>query len=139
MTQASSIAQVIDSKTESHDYVVEKVSTTLTLLETAPDQFGMNYNAAYSGIFGNGNVQGGPIPVSGNGQWNVHDGPRITVSVSNYSDDTSNRIVSMHVTINVDVLGGINIFDQTLGGKYGIGASWGALAEAIRAAKAKAA
>jgi hypothetical protein len=136
MTQASSMAQVIDSKTESHDYFVEKVSTTLTLLETASDQFGIDYNATYSGIFGSGSVQGGPITVSQNGSWIINDNPRITVSVSNYSDDKGNRLVSMHITIHVDVLGGINIFDQTLGGKYGIGASWGGLAEAIRAAKA---
>jgi hypothetical protein len=128
------MAQVIDSKTETHDYWVEKVSTTLTLLETAPDQFGISYNSTYSGVSGNGSVQGGPITVSQNGSWTVNDNPRITVSVSNYSDDKGNRLVSTHVTINVDVLGGVKIYDQTLGGKYGIDA-WGGLAEAIRAAK----
>jgi len=132
------MAQVIDIETDSRSFFlgIEKVTTTLTLSETALDQFGISYNAAWSGIY-SGSTAGGPITVSQNGSWRVHDSPAITVSVSNYSDDKSNHVVSMHVIINVDMAGVGTIYDKTLGGRYGID-TWKELAEAIRAARAQA-
>ena|SRR5215813_8218676 len=115
------MAQVIDSENDTREFFLglQKVSTTLTLCETAPDQFGISYDSSYSGIY-SGHNAGGPITVSQNGSWKVNDNPTITVSVSNYSDDKSNRQVSMHANINVDIIGVGTIYDKTLGGRYGI-------------------
>ena len=99
--------------------VTESVTVTLTLLETNPGEFGVNYEAEYSGIQ-NGRVAGGPIPISGNGSWVVNQDPKVTVNVSNYSDDKNARVISGHVKITLAMLGNHTIFDKTMGGKYGI-------------------
>ncbi|MFD2574250.1 hypothetical protein ACFSUS_26685 [Spirosoma soli] len=107
---------VIDQKTESHSYVVEKVTTTLTLVETAPGQFGILYEAKYSGVK-DGHVSGGPLSVSGNGEYVVNKNPEITVTISNYSNTGSN--ISMQIKIYVNAYGGHTIFNQALGGSFG--------------------
>ncbi len=112
---------VIDSKTDKHSYVLgaEKVSTTLTLIETSPGNFGISYKSKYSGIK-SGSVHGGPIAVSGDINKKVHSNPDVTVVVSNYSKSSAH--ISMHIKIEVDtgtIIGKVTIFDDTLGGKYG--------------------
>ncbi|MFD0860890.1 hypothetical protein ACFQ1M_01610 [Sungkyunkwania multivorans] len=112
---------VIDSKTDKHSFAfgAEKVSTTLTLVETAPGDFAINYDAKYSGVK-SGHVQGGPIAVSGNISKKVHSNPDVDVTVSKYSKTSSK--ISMHVKIVVHApfpIGKVTIFDKTLDGKYG--------------------
>ncbi|MBS7564181.1 hypothetical protein KHS38_07165 [Mucilaginibacter sp. Bleaf8] len=113
---------VIDTKTDKHTFgvwpVKETVTTTLSLILTGPDTFGLNYQAQYSGIK-SGTVSGGPYAVSGNGSFVVNDNPKVTVTISNYSD--SGSYISMHIQITVDipVIGTETIFDETLGGPYG--------------------
>ena len=57
----SKTAQIIDSKNDSRSFFwgAENTSTTLTLLETAPGQFGISFVANWSGIYV-GNTGGGP-------------------------------------------------------------------------------
>jgi hypothetical protein len=118
------MANVICTVTDQHDFgswpFIEHVSVTLTLLETAPDQFAVAYDATYSGLK-DGRVAGGPVPVNGNGTWVVNPNPKVTVIVSNWSDDHAQHLISAHIKIVVDapVLGTITIFDKSLGGRYG--------------------
>lgn len=117
---ADIICRVTDDNTFGVWPVKEHVSVTLTLLETAPDVFAVSYDATYSGIK-SGHVAGGPIPVGGNGSYVVNQDPKVTVTVSNWTDDKVNHRISAHFKITVDapVLGSITIFDKDLGGKYG--------------------
>jgi len=119
------MANVIDKQTDQHNFEVLRVrghiSVTLILLETAPDTFAVNYEASYSGMK-DGHLSGGPFPVNGNGTHVVNQNPKVTVTLSNWSDDKANHLISAHCKISVDVpvLGNTTVFDKTIGGKYGV-------------------
>lgn len=104
---------------------IETVETTLTLIETNPGAFGLNYEVNYSGLK-QGHAAGGPIPVSSNGSWSVYNNPPVNVSISNYSDDPTTKTVSFHISVvvssSIPGVGNITIFDETMGGKYGTNA-----------------
>lgn len=111
---------IIDSQTETHNWVIEKCSVRLDLLElNAPNgKFGVNYSAHWSGVK-KGQISGGPVPVPGNGSTVVNHNPDVTVIVSNYNDTGST--VSMHVKVTVAAGGPIGtktVFDKTLSGAY---------------------
>ncbi len=116
---------VIDSKTDNRSGFGWETKTTLKLIETDPNNFGINYDVDYKtgGLFGSWkHISGGPVKNLGNGSWVVNDSPKVTVIVSNYSVDSGQQLISMHVKIDVDVpvVGTVTIYDQTLGGRYGI-------------------
>lgn len=115
---------VIDSKTQSHKFGVwpftETVTTTLKLVEISSGTFGIIYDSKYSGIK-DGHVGGGPIPISGNGSYEVNKSPKVEVIVTNYSDDGSSISMNIKITVDIPVLGTKTIFDATLGGAYSLG------------------
>ncbi|WP_413167783.1 hypothetical protein ACL6C3_13905 [Capilliphycus salinus ALCB114379] len=125
MNSVLNAASVIDVKTDEHTYGAlfarEKVAVTLTLIETDPGQFAIKYEATYSGIK-SGHIAGGPVPITGDSSTVVNQNPKVTVIVSNYSNDQQNHLISAHIQITVQapVLGNITIFDKSLGGQYGI-------------------
>ncbi|MBD0258305.1 MAG: hypothetical protein ICV83_21535 [Cytophagales bacterium] len=84
---------------------------------TGPSSFGITYNVVYTGVK-DGNVTGGPAPITGNGSNVVNQNPKVTVTVSNYTD--SGQAISMHINVQVDApkLGTITIFDDDLSGPY---------------------
>jgi hypothetical protein len=114
---------IIDSKSDTkkfnHFPFSETVNTTIDLLELSTGKFAVNYRADYSGIKG-GQLSGGPINIPGNGNYIENNDPKVTMMVSNYSD--SGLVISMQLTITIDapVIGTVTIFDQMLGGKYGV-------------------
>lgn len=118
---------IIDRKTDKHTFghwpAKEEVATTITLVHTGSGQFGLAYDAVFSGVK-SGHVSGGPYPVSGNMHKVLHNSPQVVLTISNF-DETSTTI-SMRVTITVDIpiLGNKTIFDETLGGAYASGAGW---------------
>ncbi len=112
---------VIDSKTGNISFgtvIKEDISTTLVLVEISHGKFAINYQVRYSGIKW-GNTVGGPINVSGNINAIVSADPKVLAVISDFAD--SGSIISMHITIWVDIPGqGTKIiFDETLGGEYG--------------------
>jgi hypothetical protein len=114
---------VIDSKSDTRKFkkfpFSETVITTINLLELTPGKFGVSYEADYSGVK-DGKINGGPVDVPGNGTFIENDDPKVIMVISNYSD--SGIAISTQITINIDapVLGTVTIFDQALGGKYGV-------------------
>ena len=111
---------VIDSKYQETSFGAGgKTRTTMNLIEVGPDKFGLSYDVAYTtSIFDSWHhSSGGPFDVSGNTSTVVNETPKVTVTVSNYSDDRKNHLISMHVVIDVSIIG--VIYDQTLGGRYG--------------------
>jgi hypothetical protein len=121
----------IDYKCEAHNYWFEKTNVCLSLAETASDQFALYYTANYSGV-ANGSISGGPVAVNGNGVHVVNPTPRVTVTISNYSDNKASKTISLHVAVAVQYGATYTVFDQTLGGKYGID-GWQEMAEVIAA------
>jgi hypothetical protein len=125
MISVLNAASVIDVKTDEHSYGFlffrETVTVTLTLIETDPGQFAIKYEAIFSGMKA-GHIAGGPVSITGDSSTVVNPDPKVTVIVSNYSNDQQNHVISAHIKITVDapVLGNIIIFDKSLGGQYGI-------------------
>lgn len=117
--------QVIDSKSEKNSYgawvVSENVKTTLSLVYMGNNIFALNYDSVFSGLkFGQ--VQGGPISVSGNTTIIVNNDPKVTVTIGQFNQDLQNNSISLHVMIDVDipVIGLKTIYNQTLGGNYNL-------------------
>jgi hypothetical protein len=115
-----SFPAVIDTKTDTHNWWVEKSSVTISLMElSATDpKFGLSYSAKWSGVK-SGSTSGGPYPISGNGSTVVNQNPQVTLVVSDYTDTGSS--ISLHVSVTVDAGGAIGIktvFDDSLSGKY---------------------
>jgi hypothetical protein len=112
---------VIDSKTDVRDFgslIHVNISTTLTLAQTGPGQRGILYEIAYSGIK-SGNVTGGPLPVQGEGCFQPHEDPPVTVTVSEYADVGSSITMRIHIQVQIPILGSKTIFDQILSGSCG--------------------
>lgn len=117
------MALVIAQKTVKTDFWVEHIEVTLTLLETSPSEFSITYEVVYSGIRNGRAVSNAPIAIKGNGKWTVTQEPvQVDVEISNYSVDVTTKTVSLHIHViaHSNVLGNITLFDETLGGKYGI-------------------
>lgn len=114
------IASKTDDKTFGAWPLKEKISTTITLLQTGSDAFGLAYQAVYSGIK-SGSVSGGPYAVSGNLNKVVNQSPKVTLIVSNYSDTGSYISMRVIITVDIPVIGTETIFDETLGGSYSQG------------------
>jgi hypothetical protein len=112
---------IIDTKYQEYHFGWEGViKTTLKLIETASDTFGISYDVEYTASKPDKwhHATGGPIAVRGNGSWVVNETPKVIVMVENYSEDRSRNLISMHVWIKVDFPIDNCIYDQTLGGRY---------------------
>jgi hypothetical protein len=134
---------IIDERTETHNYVVEKVTTTLSLAAMGGRKVGLAYRAKYSGLIAAGEVAGGPLEVDGDIPTQViYDDPkakiRVTLTVQHFSWSGSH--VSMQVIINVTapVFGSHDIFNQMLGGEVKEAVGWGPMLAAAAAAEERA-
>jgi hypothetical protein len=113
---------VIDTKTDENSFgsllFRENITTELSLVQTDTDTFGISYQISFTGTK-TGSTSGGPIAVSQNESFQANANPKVTVTVSGYTD--TGCTISMHVVIQVaiPVLGTKTIFDETLGGPYG--------------------
>jgi|SRR5580692_11271050 hypothetical protein len=113
---------IIDTKTDKNTFgsiLKETISATISLVETAPGQFGLNYQFLYSGIKSGSSSSDAPIVVTANGTYIANPSPKVTYTIAGYTD-TGNSI-SMQVTIMVDIpaLGTKTVFNETLSGPYG--------------------
>jgi hypothetical protein len=113
---------IIDTKTDTNTFgsiLKETISATITLVETAPGQFGLNYQFVYSGIKSGSSSSDTPIAASANGTYVANPSPKVTYTIAGYSDTGTS--ISMQVTIQVDIpaLGTKTIFNETLSGSYG--------------------
>jgi len=109
---------VIDSKTDVRDFgslIHVNIATKLTLAHTGPGQRGILYEITYTGIK-SGNVAGGPLPVKGEGCFQPHEDPPVTVTVSEYADVGSSITMRIHIQVQIPILGSKTIFDQILSG-----------------------
>jgi hypothetical protein len=115
------MANIIDTEVEYHafGFGVEKITTTLTLLELTPGKFGMDYEFQYSGKETGDSKSPAPVAINQNCMVTAETNPTVIYTVANYSD--SGTYVSMQITITIDmgILGTKTVFDKTLGGKYG--------------------
>ncbi|MFD2173387.1 hypothetical protein [Rhodobacter lacus] len=116
---------VIDKQTDSRSYGwlgVEKSDITLTLVEMAPDQFGINFDASWKGLV-SGHATDGPFQVKGNQDTIVHQNPTIRVEISDWSVDQASRRISGHYRIHVDLsaykLGTVLVYEKVLAGNFG--------------------
>jgi hypothetical protein len=112
---------VIDSKTDKTSFgnivVKENISTELSLVLTGNDQFGINYQISFTGTK-TGSTSGGPIAVSQNGTIVANANPKVTATISGYSDTGTTISMQVVVQVAIPVLGTKTIFDETLAGPY---------------------
>ena len=125
---------VIDTKTDTTSFgniiVKENISTELSLVQTDTDAFGISYLISFTGTK-SGSTSGGPIAVNKNETLQANANPKVTVTVSDYTDTGSN--ISMHVVIQVaiPVLGTKTIFNETLSGPYPVVSNLSAMVDRI--------
>src|SRR5580698_1871348 len=99
---------VIDSKTDKTSFgnivVKENISTELSLVLTGNDQFGINYQISFTGTK-TGSTSGGPIAVSQNGTIVANANPKVTATISGYTDTGTTISMQVVVQVAIPVLG----------------------------------